>query len=131
MSIIPHYYKSQMPDPWEAVEANTGLTALVGSALKLEAGKAALCAAADKPEFICMQDITDAEAGAAVHVIRVNEDTIYETQLGAETAGLTVGEKYQITADADAKLGSAAEDGAAEVVSFDGTEAGARVRVKF
>lgn len=131
MSIIPHYYKSQMPDPWEAVEANTGLTALVGSALKLEAGKAALCAAADKPEFICMQDITDAEAGAAVLVIRVNEDTIYETQLGAETAGLTVGAKYQITADADAKLGSAAEEGAAEVVSFDGTEAGARVRVKF
>ena len=131
MSIIPHFYKNQHPDPWEAAEANAGLTALVGSALKLEAGKAVLCTATDKPEFISMQDITDAADGQMVHVIRVNEDTIYETQLEAETAGLTVGAKYVITTDADAKLGSATEGGVAEVVSFDGTEAGAKVRVKF
>ena len=130
MSIYPHYY-NQMPDPWEAVEANEGLTALIGSALKIEEGKAALCAATDKPEFICMQDITDADAGAAVHVIRVNENTVYETQLEAETASLTVGEKYVITADADAKLGNSTASGVAEVVSFDGTAAGSRVRVKF
>ena len=116
-------------EPWEQQPASAGLALKVGTAVKLDGGKLAKCAGADKPGFICMADVTAASDGQMVPVERVREETIYETELSVASADIARGEKYTI--DATGEKLTATTGGSAEVVSFDGTEAGDKVRVRF
>jgi len=126
---IPEKYVRSQVEPWEQQPASAGLALKVGTAVKLADGKLAVCTGADKPGFISMSDVTAEKAGQMVPVERVREETIYETELSVDSEDIAAGAKYTI--DATGGKLTATAGGSAEVVSFDGTEAGAKVRVRF
>ena len=117
---IPHIYHKSV-EPWELQEASEGLELKVGHALVLSEGKLALANVADKPQFICMQDCAATAADQMIHVERVREETVYETDA---VDGVVVGGKYQI--DGGSAI-TATTGGSAEVVEV----AGDKVRVRF
>lgn len=120
----PHMWHSES-EPWETIPNETGMEVEVGAALMVENGTATKATATDKPMFICMQTGNDDR----IHVERVREETVYETELSVASADIAVGAKYNI--DATGTMLTATAGGSAEVVSFDGTEAGDKVRVRF
>ena len=124
---IPHIYHKSV-EPWELQPAAAGLALKVGHALTLTDGKLGLAAAAAKPQYICMQDCAATADGQMIHVEKVREETVYETELAAANAALEIGGKYNIE---EGETINATAGGSAEVVSFDGTDAGAKVRVRF
>ena len=117
-------------DPWELQPAGTGLTLHVGTALVLAEGKLAKCGATAKPTFVCMADAASTKAGQMVPVMRVLPDTVWETELSVISAGIQPGKKYTLDSSAE-KITATDASGVAEVVSFDGTAAGSKVRVRF
>ena len=115
--------------PWEYLGAAAG-TYAAGQALTVTGGKLAAIAAASKttPQYICMSDITVA-AGELVPVIRVANDTIYETKLTAAAEAATVGTKLEVSAGG---LGvDAAAAGTFEVTYIEDTAEGAAVYGRF
>lgn len=124
MGFIPHMWHSES-EPWETIPNETKASVEVGTALVLEDGTAEVAAGAVEPTFISMQDGTPDR----IHVERVREETVYETELAEASAAIAVGEKYNI--DTTGTMLTATAGGSAEVVSFDGTEAGDKVRVRF
>lgn len=125
---IPYMWHNES-EPWEKAPATTGANYVVGQALVLTAGKLATAAGAVKPKFICMEDVTGAAADQMIHVEPVRGETIYETELSVQSASIAIGAAYTI--DSTGKMITATGSGVAEVVSFDGTAAGSKVRVKF
>ena len=117
-------------EAWEGQPAPAGLTLHVGTALVLTAGKLTKATGTTKPEFICMQEVASTVADQLIHVERVREETVYETELSVASSAIAVGGKYTIATDGE-KITSTTTDGVAEVVSFDGTAAGDKVRVRF
>ena len=69
-------------------------------------------------------------ANQMLPVERVRPETVYETELSALSASIKVGKKYTLDGDAE-KITATDTSGVAEVVSFDGTAAGSKVRVRF
>ena len=69
-------------------------------------------------------------AGETITVTRVSKDVVYETELSVDAAELARGAKQTISTDGN-YITATTEGGVAEVVSFDGTAAGDRVRVRF
>ncbi|MBP3633162.1 MAG: hypothetical protein J6J43_01145 [Oscillospiraceae bacterium] len=122
------WVKSQV-EPWEQQPASAGLALKVGTAVKLDGGVLAVCNGEDKPGFICMADVTAEKDGQMVPVERVREETVYETELSVASASIKRGEKYTI--DEGGEKLTATAGGSAEVVDFDGTKAGDKVRVRF
>ena len=116
-------------EPWETVPAPAGLTLHVGTALTNEGGTLQIAAGAVKPTHICMEEVEKTEDGQKVHAERVRMETIYETELSAASADIAAGAKYIIDAAGEKLTATTGEN--AEVVSFDGTEAGDKVRVRF
>ena len=127
---IPEIWHNSESEPWELQPAANGLTLHVGTALAFSNGNLAKATGATKPEFICMEDVTTNKAGQKIHVERVREETVYETTLSVASAAIARGAKYTIAADGE-KLTATTADGVAEVVNFDGKEAGDKVRVRF
>ena len=125
----PEKWVRSQTEPWEQQPAGAGDTFKVGTALKLDGGVLAVCSGTDKPGFICMADVTAGKEGRMVPVERVREATVYETELSADCAGIARGQKYNI--DANGEKLTATTGGSAEVVDFDGTKAGDKVRVRF
>lgn len=116
-------------EPWEGQPASAGMTLHVGTALVLTDGVLAKATGATKPEFICMQEAELTQVGQMIHVERVREETVYETELSVASADIAAGEAYTI--DADGENITATTGGSAEVVNYDGAEAGDKVRVRF
>ena len=125
---IPHKWHNES-EPWETMPAPNGTTFKVGQALVIEGGSLAKATGTTKPTHICMEDVTTEKEGQKIHVERVRPETVYETELSVASAAIAEGEKYTI--DAAGEKITATADGVAEVVSFDGTEAGDKVRVRF
>ena len=126
---IPHKWHSES-EPWEKKPAANGLELDVGVALVLSGGTLAKATGTTKPEYICMEQVTTTEAGQMVHVERVRPETEYETTLSVAAASMKVGGKHTI--DTSGTMITATTDsGVAEVMSFDGTSAGDKVRVRF
>ena len=125
---IPHIW-NKGAEPWEGKPAAAGMTLKVGTALTMDGGVLAKATGETKPEFICMQDVAKTTSGQMIHVERVREETVYETELSVASAAIAVGESYTI--DANGEMITATTGGAAEVVSFDGKEAGDKVRIRF
>lgn len=115
--------------PWEYLSAAAG-TYQAGQALNVSGGKLAAISAAStaKPAYICMASATVAD-GDNLPVIRVQNDTIYETTLSAAASSAAVGTKLQIAAGGLQANGAAA--GAFEVVYLDGTAVDSIVRGRF
>ena len=57
------------------------ITPKIGVALKQSSGQLAVCSGTTKPDYICMTERAAAvAAGTLIPVIRVNEDTVFETE---------------------------------------------------
>lgn len=125
---IPHIWHKGA-EPWEGHPAGGALELKVGHALVLTDGLLAKATGETKPEFICMQDVEETTEGQLIHVERVREETVYETELSVASASIAKGQKY--TMDANGEKITATTGGSCEVVNFDGTEAGDKVRIRF
>ena len=125
---IPHMWHMES-EPWETLPAPNGTEFKVGQALVIEGGELKKATGTDKPTHVCMEDVTTTEDGQKIHVERVREATVYETELSVVSAAIAEGEKYTI--DENGEKITATTGGTAEVVSFDGTEAGDKVRIRF
>lgn len=124
---IPYTWHHES-EPWELQPAAAGLELEPGVALAYEDGELVKATGTTKPEFICMEQ-TETVEGQYVHVERVRHETEYMTELSVESADIAVGGKYTI--DANGEKITATTSGAAEVVWFEGTAAGSKVRVRF
>ena len=125
---IPHMWHMES-EPWETLPTPADATFKVGTALVIEGGSLKKATGNTKPTHICMEDVTTTVEGQKVHVERVRPDTVYETELSVASAAIAEGEKYTI--DENGEKITANADGVAEVVSYDGTAQGDKVRVRF
>lgn len=111
--------------PASAVAVTAGL------ALTMTGGKLAVASGETAPSYISAYD-SEGEAlaeGTQIPVFRVLRSMIFRTTASvAMTAKL--GEKVTISADGT-QVTSTTDNGVAELVSLDGTEAGDEVRVRF
>lgn len=130
MAFIPHSYDKGLPDAWEYLEVTASETIAMGEALKLASGKLTKCSGTTKPEFIAMQAVASAPAGTRIPVIRVSDDTVYETQLQAEYAAIAKGAKVTIHTDG-LQITTTTTSGVFEILDWDGTAAGSKVRGRF
>lgn len=126
---IPHKWLNQS-EPWEKKPAANGLTLHVGTALVFSSGNLAKATGTNKPEYICMEEVVTTAAGQMIHVERVRPETEYETELSAAATSIKVGGKHTIDTTGE-MITATTEGGVAEVMSFDGTAAGSKVRVRF
>lgn len=125
---IPYSYRDGQPEPWEYLDAGALGNITVGTALSMTDGQLALCSGATRPDYIGMYGGM-VEAGQQIPVIRVHEETVFETELSVASAAAAVGTAYTI--DTTGTMLTATTGGAAELVHFEGTEAGDKVRVRF
>lgn len=114
--------------PWQELPAAAG-DVKVGMAMVMTGGKLTKAGATTAPTHICMCTKT-AEAGELIPVLPADADVIFETVLSEASSGIAVGTKYTIDATGG-KITATSTSGVAEVVSFDGTAKGSKVRVKF
>lgn len=126
---IPYKWHNES-EPWEKLPAANGLTLSVGTALTNADGNLKVASGTTVPTCICMEDVTTDAAGQLVHVERVRPETIYETELSVASASIAVGLKYTLDTAGEA-ITATTTSGVAQVVSFDGTAAGDKVRVRF
>ncbi len=116
--------------PWEYLPASA-ITPKVGLALYQTGGNLAVASGTTKPTYISMrEEETPLTTGDLIPVVRVQPDVVFETTLSAAAEGLQVGQKVTIAGDGLQVTGTTTS-GVAEVIGFEGTEAGDRVRVRF
>lgn len=130
MAFIPHKWHKGA-EPWEVkpyMNIPDGTPVNVGDLFTLTDGALSRASGSTKPTFVSMQYIESPKAQQPVHVERIRAETIYETELSVASSALAAGNKYTTTGS---KLTATAADGVAEVVDYDGTEAGSKVRVRF
>lgn len=130
MGFIPHVYDRGNPDPFEYLEVTASETIALGEALKFASGKLTKCSGTTTPEYIAMKAVTSAPAGTKIPVIRVQPGTVYETALSAAFAAIAKGVKVTIDSDGTG-LTATTTSGVAEIVDFDGTASGSKVRCRF
>ena len=129
MAFFTHNYADGKVPANEYIAAGA-FTPKVGLALVVEDGAATIATGAVKPTHICMTERDEAvEAGTIIPAFYCGGGMILETEAQAAFDGVSVGDKVQISADG--LLVTATTGGAAEVVYIDGTEAGAKIRVRF
>ena len=109
----------------------SAITPKNGLALALSSGQLAIAAGSTKPEFICVEERAAAvTAGDLVTVVRVEEDTDYETVFSADATGIVIGDAVTIGADGLTVTGTTT-NGVAKVVYAEGTASGDTVVVRF
>lgn len=112
----------------------SAITPKAGMALVQSSGNLAIATGTTKPTYISLVEKSAAcTAGDIIPVMRVNEDTIYETTLSASGTSLNLGQKVTLHASSGLQVTATTTSGVAEIVAFpDGSKAsGARVRVRF
>lgn len=128
MSFIPVKSDNGAVLPWEYLAAEAG-TYKAGQLLNVDASTGHVEPISAElnttPPYLCMADITVADAGTPIPVTRISKDCIYETTLAAAASGTVAGGKLQV---ANGGLQATAGAGTFEVVSLDGTETGDTVR---
>lgn len=104
----------------------------LGEALVLSSGKLTKCGATATPTFIAQEPCTAAEAtaGKEISVLRVSKEVIYETELTAAYSAIAAGAKVTL-ASTGLGITATTTSGVAEIVDWDGTAVGDRVRVRF
>lgn len=102
----------------------------VGMALVVENGLLAVASGAKKPQYISMANFDTVASGTQVPVIRVNSDTIFETENQADFASIKVGDKVTLHTDG-MQVTATKTSGVAEVVAIGGTAVGSKIRVRF
>lgn len=115
--------------PWEYYPAAAG-TYKCGQLLTISGGKLTPVADASTktPGYLCVANVTVAD-GDVIPVQPIQKETIYMTELSAETATAAPGVKLQVSAGGLQVDGAAA--GTFELVDVTGTAAGAEVCGRF
>lgn len=127
---LPEIWHNSESEPWELQPAANGLALHVGTALAFSSGNLVKATGGTKPAFVCMEEVTTTKAGQKIHVERVRPATVYETTLSVASASIARGAKYTIDTSGE-KITATTDSGVAEVVNFDGKEAGDKVRIRF
>lgn len=110
----------------------SAITPKNGMAMVLSSGKLAIATGTNKPEFICVEEHDSAvEADTLVTVVRVDHDTVYETELSAAGTSLKPGDKVTLHASNGLQVTATTTSGVAEIVYIDGTAIGDKVHVRF
>lgn len=111
--------------PIEYIDADSGLTPDIGTLLYVDSttGKAKLATGTQKPTHIC----NTVNKGDTVAAIRIGSDMVLET-----TASVAITQKVgaKVTTTGT-QVTNTVTDGVAEIVALNGTEAGAKVYVRF
>ena len=129
MAFLPQSYRDGQPEPWEYLETSAIGTCSVGLALTLTSGKLAKATGTTRPDYISMYAGTVA-AGDKIPVIRVHEETIFETEWSAANSGAAVG--AAVTIDTTGTKATATTTGGVfEITGFAGTAAGDKCRGRF
>lgn len=128
--ILPYSYDKAKPDHFEYKPVTGSLSIKVGTALAFSGGKLAIAAGTTKPEYISMTEIASTTDGEDIAVIRVSDDTVYETELAVASSAIALGAKYTLDTNGE-KITATTTNGVAEVVAFEGKAAGDKVRVRF
>ncbi len=126
---MPYSFDDSHYDAFEYHAAAEGVELSVGMALRFEGGKLVTCSGTQTPEYISMTGNRKTTDGERIAVMRISREAVYETELVTANAALACGEKYTLTADGGSV--TATTGGNAQVVGFDGTDAGAKVRIRF
>lgn len=126
---LPYSFDDSHNDAFEYHVADAEMELHVGMALRFDGGVLVPATGATTPEFISMTGNKITAAGEKIAVMRVAKDVVYETELATANETIACGEKYTI--DGDGCKITATTGGAAQVVNFDGTASGAKVRVRF
>jgi len=129
MSFKPHTYDDGVGLPFEYFPVTGSLAVNSGTMLLITSGKMALATGANKPTYVCISNIAETTTGETIAVQRVDPKTIFETTLSEADSDIAIGEKHTISADGN-QITATTTNGVAEVVSFDGTDAGSKVRVR-
>ena len=128
--ILPYSYDKAKPDHFEYKPVTGSLSIKVGTALAFSGGKLAIATGTTKPEYISMTEIASTTDGEDISVIRVSDDTVYETELAVASSAIALGAKYTLDTNGE-KITATTNNGVAEVVAFEGKAAGDKVRVRF
>lgn len=128
--ILPYSYDKAKPDHFEYKPVTGSLSIKVGTALAFSGGKLAIATGTTKPEYISMTEIASTTDGEDIAVIRVSDDTVYETELAVASSAIALGAKYTLDTNGE-KITATTTNGVAEVVAFEGKAAGDKVRVRF
>lgn len=116
--------------PFEKLPCSA-ITPKNGMAMVLTSGQLAKCSGATKPTYICVEEHDSAvTAGDEVTVVRVDDQTVYETELSAAGTSLKPGDKVTIATDG-LRVTATTADGVAEIVYLDDTATGSMVQVRF
>jgi hypothetical protein len=137
MAFLIHTIKDGHVPPWEYLPIGDG-TYKVGDALVFVSGvleKVTTDSGQDSdegPHYIAMFDGTVATSGSTKYpVVKAGDPSIiWETTLSANDADIAAGLKYIIHTDGAQHSGTTTK-GILEVLEFDGTTAGSKVRVRF
>ena len=110
--------------PIEYIDADSDLTPDIGTLLYVDStsGKAKLATGAQKPTHIC----NTVNKGDTVAAIRIGSDMVFET-----TASEKITQQVGAKVTTNGTQVTNTPDGVAEIVALNGTEAGAKVYVRF
>lgn len=131
MSFLPFQYANGVT-PWEYLPAGA-ITPKVGMLLELDAstGQLKVCSQGI-PQYISMAEHSSAvSAGTIIPVIKIEKDTVYETQLDGNVSSLPLGTLADIDTTGLLLDGDASTDDVFRVEYVGGLTAGSTVRGKF
>lgn len=131
MSFLPFQYANGVT-PWEYLPADA-ITPKVGMLLEFNAstGRLKVCSQGI-PQYISMAEHSSAvSAGTIIPVIKIEKDTVYETQLDGDVNSLALGYLADIDTSGLLLDGDASTDDVFRVEYVGGLTAGSTVRGKF
>lgn len=137
MAFLLHTIKDGHVPPWEYPPIGDG-TYKVGDALVFVSGVLEKVSANvgqdtdEGPHYIAMFAGTVAVSGSVGYPVikAANDNIVWETTLSADDADIAAGLKYIIHTDGAQHSGTTTK-GVLEVIDFDGTSKGSKVRVRF
>lgn len=131
MSFLPFQYANGVT-PWEYLPAGA-ITPKVGMLLELDANTGQLIVCSQSiPHYISMAEYSSAvSAGTIIPVIKIEKDTVYETQLDGNVSALPLGYLADIDTTGLLLDGDASTDDVFRVEYVGGLTAGSTVRGKF
>jgi hypothetical protein len=131
MSFLPFQYANGVT-PWEYLPAGA-ITPKVGMLLEFDANGQLVVCNESIPQYISMAEHSSAvSAGTIIPVIKIEKDTVYETQLAANVSStLPLGTLADIDTTGLLLNGNASTDDVFRVEYVGGLTAGSTVRGKF
>lgn len=129
MAFLIHEVEGGYIPSWEYPPCSA-ITPKVGMALYQNAGNLALASGTTMPTHISMTERESAlTAGDTIPAVRVSEDIIWETEWSASATSIKQGQKVTIASDG-LRVTATTTGGIAQVVDFNGTAVGDKVRVR-